>query len=216
MSEHRLNRVLSKPLTGILLKTPLTPNQVTLISLSCGLLAGFFFSRGTYLFSLAGAASYQLAVILDNCDGEIARAKNMRSVFGGWLDVATDFLTDLSLFLGIGFGMKQAGVPGPVVLFMVLCLSGALIHLALVVLEKIKGFGPAVFTAPTGGPTERKNVLLDIFDALREGEASWFVVFFTVIHQVSVLLWAGGIYMQLLWITAFLSNFRRLFQGARV
>ncbi len=213
MRDLRLNRFFSRPLTLLLLKTPLTPNQITLISLAFGVVAGVLFSKGTYGFSVAGALSYQLAVVLDNCDGEVARAKNKRSVIGGWLDVGADVLTDICLFLGIGLGMIKQGTNGPVRLFMILCVIGSLAHFFLVVLEKLKGFGPAVFEAPHPEHEERKSILLNIFDAFREGDTSWFVVFFAGVGQTSVLLWAGGIYMQLLWISATFVNFRWLFQS---
>ena len=211
MSAFRLNRVLSKPLTRVLLKTPLTPNQVTLASLGFGFLAGYFFSLGEYAPSLAAAGSYQVAVVLDNCDGEIARAKKLGSEFGGWLDIVCDILSDLALFTGIALGMDRQGTTGPVALFLTLCLSGAVVHFLLVVTEKLKGFGPAVFTAPHPEHEKRKNVVLDIFDALREGDASWFVVLFAVTGYTQALLWAGGIYMQALWISAAVVNFRWIF-----
>ena len=148
MSDFRLNRVFSRPLTQVLLKTPLTPNQITLTSLGLGLLAGYLFSLGLYTYSLAAAACYQLAVVLDNCDGEVARAKNMKSKLGGWLDIVADFFTDGALYLGVAFGIKRQGVEGPVAFFLALALSGVCMHFFLVVLEKIKGFGPAVFEAP--------------------------------------------------------------------
>ena len=211
MSEFRLNRFFSGPLTRLLLKTPLTPNQITLISLGFGVLAGVLFSRGVYGFSIAAAVSYQLAAVLDNCDGEVARAKNMRSVFGGWLDIVADILSDLSLFLGVSFGVLRQETGGPVFLFMGLCLSGALMHFFLVILEKLKGFGPAVFEAPHPEHKRRKSIFLKIFDALREGDSSWFVVFFALIGQVPMLLWAGGFYMQFIWVSALWINFRWTF-----
>ena len=55
-------------------------------------------------------------------------------------------------------------------------------------------------------PRATAGMLRAIFDALREGDASLLVVFFAVIDRVPVLLWAGGIYMQLLWISAFAVN----------
>lgn len=210
--EFRLNRLLSGPLTAVLLKTILTPNQITLISLGFGLFAGYLLSLGTYTMSLAGALSYQMAIVLDNCDGEVARAKNMRSVLGGWLDVIADVCTDAALFSGIAVGLLRQNVQAPVRLFWALCLSGALIHFTLVILEKLKGFGPAVHDAPHPEHEQRKKWWLTLFDALREGDASWFVLLFCAIGQTAFLLVAGGLYMQALWIAAVLINFRWLFR----
>ncbi len=211
MTEFRLNRVFSTPLTRVLLRTPLTPNHVTTLSLTFGVSAGCFFSLGAYGASLIGALLYQLAVVLDNCDGDIARAKNLGSVFGGWYDIFGDIVTDLFLFGGVALGAWRSSVAGPVPLFAVLCLSGAILHLSLVVLEKFRGFGPAVHAVPHPEHATRKNPLLNIFDCLREGDSSWFVVVFALLGKIDWLLWAGGIYMQALWISAFALNFRWIF-----
>ena len=213
MTEFRLNRVFSKPLTSLLLKAPITPNHVTTVSLCLGLGAGWLFSRATYGAALGGAFCYQLAVVLDNCDGEIARAKKMGSVFGGWYDIFADFVTDLSLFSGVALGALSSGMAGPVTLFTALCLSGALMHLSLVVIEKIRGFGPAVYGAAHPEHAARKNILLNIFDCLREGDSSWFVVLLALAGRTDLLLWIGGLYMQVLWISALAVNFRWIFKA---
>lgn len=213
MSNFRLNRVLSKPLTSMLMGTPLTPNQITTISLGLGLGAGYLFSRGEYGAAVAAAFLYQVAVVLDNCDGEIARAKNMKSRFGGWYDIAADLVTDLSLFGGVALGALGSGTEGPVILFAVLALSGALAHVLLVILEKIRGFGPAVFDAPHPEHASRKGPLLGLLDAIREGDSSWFVPILAVSGQAVWILWLGGIYMQLLWMASVTVNFRWLLGG---
>ena len=48
MTEFRLNRLLSRPLTRMLLRTPLTPNQVTTLTLVLGIFSGWLFSQGAY------------------------------------------------------------------------------------------------------------------------------------------------------------------------
>ncbi len=211
MSEFRLNRVLSKPLTTILLGTPLTPNQITTLSLCLGLGAGFLFSLGRYWPALAAATLYQMAAILDNCDGEVARAKNMKSRFGGWYDVVSDLITDLFLFGGVTLGALRSHAEGPVVLFGVLALSGVVIHGTLVIWEKIRGFGPAVFDAPHPEHNKRRSPLLGFFDAIREGDSSWCVLLFAMAGQMTLFLRLGGLYMQLLWIASVIVNYRWLF-----
>ena len=215
MTEFRLNRLFSRPLSGLLLKTPVTPNHITTVSLAAGLAAGWFFSQGSFRDGLWGAFLYQLAVILDNCDGEIARAKNLGSTFGAWYDIFADFVTDFSLFAGLALGALRAQAEGPVLLFAALCLTGGLMHLSLVVLEKLKGFGPAAYAAPHPEHSTRKNPFLTLFDSLREGDSSWFVVLFAATGHAVWLLWFGGVYMQVLWLAALVMNFRWLFLGKR-
>ncbi len=216
MKEFRLNRVFSTPLTAILLGTPMTPNRITTLSLCLGLGAGFLFSQGEYLTTLAGAVLYQIAAILDNCDGEVARAKNMKSSFGAWYDIASDAMTDLSLFGGVALGVLRKHPEEPVMLFSALALSGIALHTALVVLEKIRGFGPAMFGSPHPEHNKRRSRLLGFIDALREGDSSWFVLLFAIAGQMTLFLFLGGVYMQILWMTAFALNFRWLFVKGRV
>ncbi len=216
MSTFRINRVFSNRLTPFLLKTPVTPNQVTFLSLGCGLLAGYLFSKGEIMHAIMGALLYQLAMILDNCDGEVARAKNMRSEFGGWLDIFCDLLTDMALFIGVGLGAAHQGLSWPIPLLTVLCVVGGILHSILVVWEKIRGFGPAVFSAPHPDSNTRKSIFLDVFDAFREGDASWIIVGLAFFDQISILLWLGSIYMQILWISAFIVNFKWLISRTRV
>ncbi len=214
--DFQINRVLSNALSTFLLKTPLTPNQITFISLSFGILAGILFSKGDTLSSLFGAFSYQMACVLDNCDGEIARAKNLKSKFGSWLDIVVDLFTDFALFTGLTVGLLKQGVPGPILLFGILCVAGSFINFLVVTTEKIKGFGPAEFNKPHPEKSERNNIFFKIADALREGDSSWFVVLFAALGQTQYLLWFGGIYMQIIWISALALNFKWIFRANEI
>ena len=207
----KLNRFLSRPFTTLFLKTPITPNQVTGLSLGFGILSGFLFSKGNYHFSVLGALAFQIAVVLDNCDGEIARSKNLKSVFGGWFDVIADVMVDISLFSGITLGLLRAKVQGPLVPIGVLCVLGSLINFLVVTLQKIKGFGPAVYNQKHPAGTNRKNIIYQIIDALREGDSSWFVMLFVFFNQTIYLLWLASFYIQILWLSALFLNFKWIF-----
>src|SRR5207248_9872046 len=56
-----------------------------------------------------GAAIFQAISILDGCDGEIARAKNLESKFGDRLDNFCDFLASLIYVLALGWGLQRSG-----------------------------------------------------------------------------------------------------------
>lgn len=99
-----LNRHLAKQLSRLLLHTPVTPNQVTLGAMGCGFIAAAFLSRGSQSSVLMAAFFLQLSFILDNCDGEIARAKKLSSQFGMWLDYVADLLVDYAIWIGLALG----------------------------------------------------------------------------------------------------------------
>lgn len=214
MAGFQINRALSKPLTAFLLKTPLTPNQVTLLSLSFGIGAGVLLASGDSALFIPAAFAFVTAMVLDNCDGEIARTKNMRSVFGGWLDVVADVFTDLFFFAGLTIGLLKQGVGGPVLAAGFLCIAGGILNFTIVVVEKIKGFGPAVYNQHHPAGARRDSLISKIIEALREGDSSWLVVILIVLGQTEFLLYGAAVYMQALWISALVMNFKWIFGHA--
>lgn len=103
-----LNRYISLSLSRLLVKTPLTPNQVSLGILAVGLFGAWLASRGTYATMAAGAALFQLQSILDGCDGEMSRVTYRGSLTGEWLDTVGDDLTNYGFFAGAAWGLYRS------------------------------------------------------------------------------------------------------------
>lgn len=103
------NRKLSRPITRWLLRTPLSPNQVTAISFSIGVLGALCFLPGGYWWPLCGALLAQCAAVIDCCDGEVARAKFLQSRRGYWLDVVSDTVVHILLFVCMGIAIWRNG-----------------------------------------------------------------------------------------------------------
>jgi phosphatidylglycerophosphate synthase len=101
-------RSISLRLTSVMCRLRLTPNQVTTVNILIGLVAcGFAGPLGgtRQAFAIAGALMF-LQIVLDSCDGELARIRHLGSRFGMWLDNTSDDLID-NLFiamLGVGLG----------------------------------------------------------------------------------------------------------------
>jgi len=102
-----LNRPISSRITRLLVKFPIHPIAFTASIFVLPLVAGVFLLRGDYLSILMGAAVFQVFSILDGCDGEIARAKNLESKFGERLDSVCDFLGSLIYVLALGSGLHH-------------------------------------------------------------------------------------------------------------
>ncbi len=102
-----LVRHLSYRLTPILLKTPATPNQITTISLLLGLACAACFIQGGWITGIVGGLLLVASYTFDNCDGEVARIKNMSSEFGAKLDDMSDWMVDASFFVALGYGTAQ-------------------------------------------------------------------------------------------------------------
>jgi CDP-L-myo-inositol myo-inositolphosphotransferase len=100
-----LNRPISRVITRLLLKLPITPNAWTILTFALAPVAFVFLVRGDYTGFLAGAALFQLINILDGCDGEIARAKYLDSERGRRLDAFCDFVANLIFVLCLGIGL---------------------------------------------------------------------------------------------------------------
>jgi len=100
-----LNRPISRVITRILLRLPITPNAWTMLTFALAPVAFMFLVRGDYTGFLAGTALFQLINILDGCDGEIARAKYLDSERGRRLDAFCDFVANLIFVLCLGVGL---------------------------------------------------------------------------------------------------------------
>lgn len=96
-----LNRPLSRFLTRYLVRTAVTPNQISLLSWGLSCLAALLFAAGGYPALAGGGVIAQLASVIDGCDGEIARMKRMESEFGAWFDAVLDRYADAFLLFGL-------------------------------------------------------------------------------------------------------------------
>jgi phosphatidylglycerophosphate synthase len=103
-----LNRPISRRITRVLLKFPIHPNAWTISTFVLPLIASVCLIRGSYVSVVIGAAIFQVFSILDGCDGEIARAKNLESKFGERLDYFCDFAASLLYVLALGLGLHRS------------------------------------------------------------------------------------------------------------
>ena len=103
-----LNRPISRRITHFLLKFPIDPNAWTISIFVLPLIACVFLVRGDYISIVIGAAIFQAFSILDGCDGEIARAKNLESKFGERLDYFSDFVASVLYVLALGLGLHRS------------------------------------------------------------------------------------------------------------
>ncbi len=105
--DQKLARLLVQPLAA----TPITPNQVTTVSLLFGvggaILLGF---GGTAAYW--GAFLYMAAQFVDHMDGELARRTGRTSEFGHKYDHIAGGIFETGLFCGIGIGLGAEALNG--------------------------------------------------------------------------------------------------------
>ena len=87
----------------MLYSTPITPNQITVLSFFVGLLSMGFYVSGRSDSLVWGAIFLYGKVLLDNIDGNLARVRGTSSRLGRFLDSLTDFLVTVMIYIGISF-----------------------------------------------------------------------------------------------------------------
>ena len=107
-----LNRPLSVRISRYLVQHDVTPNQISLFSFLCSLLAAVLFALGGYFALLLGGVLAQFASIIDGCDGEVARLKYQSSDFGGWFDAVLDRYADAFLLFGLTWHLLAVEMNG--------------------------------------------------------------------------------------------------------
>lgn len=110
--EELLDLALYRPLGFLLAKgfsyTPLTPNQVTLLSLVTGLTSAWFIAQGTGIYFTWGGLLYAVSNSLDCADGQLARLKHNGTPFGRLVDGVVDWIVGVTAYVSLGIGLSAA------------------------------------------------------------------------------------------------------------
>ncbi|RMH38281.1 MAG: CDP-alcohol phosphatidyltransferase family protein [Nitrospirae bacterium] len=107
--DTHLNRKFSGILTRWFLQAGWSPNAITILSMLLGLVSAGCFAVGSYALGVLGALLLQLAVIIDCCDGEVARLTYSETKFGQELDIWADNVVHIAVFAGIAWGAYRYG-----------------------------------------------------------------------------------------------------------
>jgi phosphatidylglycerophosphate synthase len=105
-AEHWAGRLymrrLSPYVTRLLLATPLTANAVTALMIPAGLLAALALTFPGLAGAAAAVVLAQLQLLLDCCDGEVARWRRTFSPRGAYLDQIAHYSTEAALAAALG------------------------------------------------------------------------------------------------------------------
>ncbi len=93
-----LNRRVSGPVARLLARTAVTPNAVTLFTLTLAFATAGMIAAG---WNIIGGILIQAVSIIDGVDGELARIKKLSTRFGGVLDAVTDRYADAAMLGGM-------------------------------------------------------------------------------------------------------------------
>ncbi|AEB11477.1 CDP-alcohol phosphatidyltransferase family protein [Marinithermus hydrothermalis] len=99
-----LNHLIYRPLAHLVVlalwPTRVRPEALVLIHTGIGLLAAWLVARGP-AGDVPAALLLQLKTVLDNADGQLARAKGWTSELGRYLDTLGDFTVNVALFAAL-------------------------------------------------------------------------------------------------------------------
>ena len=126
-----LDRRLSQTLTKRLMRTSVTPNQITLGSAAVGIMGAFFLAQPSQVWQVLGSLLFLLSTIIDGCDGEIARLTFQESAFGAKLDLIMDNVVHLVLFPSIALGLYRREYETLYFVLGGLTLGGILVSIAV-------------------------------------------------------------------------------------
>ena len=151
--DSRLAHWLVSPLRG----TRVHPNFLTTLGLMSGLAAANLLATGRPASMNWGAAVFVLSAIFDHADGELARMTGKTSAFGHMYDRIADLIVKMSVFTGMGVGVRAAlGDLGP---FLGGAAGLAIIAIFMMRTELARRQGPSVLAQPAAGGFEIEDIL---------------------------------------------------------
>lgn len=126
-------RRFSPYLTRLLVRTAITPNQVTWMMIVVGIAAGAVLALPGLVPVIVAFVLIQKQILLDCSDGEVARWKGISSPVGIYLDRIGHWLTETALPIGLGIHVHRP-VLGLIAAVLQLLVKGetALVHVARV------------------------------------------------------------------------------------
>lgn len=106
--DRRIHRPTAAKIAAVLARTPVTPNQVTVLTLVPAALAAICFSRPGWARVLEGLTFFYLWAVLDHVDGALARLTGKTSAFGRRLDDTCDIIASNVMLIGLFCGLAAA------------------------------------------------------------------------------------------------------------
>ncbi len=184
--DRLFNRPVGRPLSKILIRTPITPNAISLASTVLGVGAGFLFAFGSPEWTVVAAILFQVSAIVDCIDGDVARAVFKESALGKWLDLAGDQVVHAAVFAGIAVGLWKSGIGRHVGWLGAVAIAGAALSFVMVVRSTRK-------TPPPAGRIQR------LIDFTANRDFSVLVLAFAVADVLHWFLWMAAIGSHLFW-----------------
>ena len=216
---HRfpLIRHLSWRVSSVLIRLPVTANQITVTAMVLGAVAAWCFSRADVAGNVAGGLVFFLSELLLHCDGEVARAKRIVSEFGDKLSEYSGVVIHSLLLLALGHNAHQTfGDPFWLWLSYVAVLGAVINHvLNLVRQDHRSEFSDAEDLAHTirpedvAGGASLKEKLVYFFRELVDADFCFLMLALGLLGVPWLLLPPAAIGAHVFWMAGLVENARR-------
>ncbi len=103
---------LARQCVKVIASTSITPNQITLLTLTLAVAGAGLLATGDATHANWGAGIFVLARFMDHFDGELARLTGNTSRLGYYLDYTAGALSYCALFIGAGIGLRHGWLGG--------------------------------------------------------------------------------------------------------
>jgi phosphatidylglycerophosphate synthase len=193
-------RRFSVPLSRVLVRRGVTPNQVTLMGLLLAIAAAIAVSLDVYIVTLAGALLYYGSMILDCSDGEVARLSFRDSRFGAWFETVVDYVTYFLLLGGLVLASQRHGRPRLDVEAAIVALIASLVVVAVAgyLRLRVAGDDPGQFDDASAAVLRRSTKFHRFArwgrQWIKRSTIAHLIVAFAIVNQLWMLiyLWAFG------------------------
>jgi phosphatidylglycerophosphate synthase len=187
-------RRVSPYVTRVLLRTPLSANAVTWLMIAVGVAAAALLAIDQTWTAIAAVVLIQGQILLDCCDGEIARWRETYSPLGIYLDRLGHYSTETLFPIALGIRCDKVTL-GLVAALLVLTVR---VESALVAVARLEsGLGKGEDTAEAAAPTvaplavlKRSVALFPLFRMFVAVEASIVALVFVLLDEVDALVTA--------------------------
>jgi phosphatidylglycerophosphate synthase len=172
-----ISRPLSRILTRRLMRTAITPNQLTLGSALLGLSGAYLLAQPDYRWQVVGSLLFLLSTIVDGCDGEIARLTFQESALGAKLDIVMDNVVHLFLFPSIALGLYRQQSDPLYLLLGVVVLAGILLSMVVYMPSRLY-------------PRQNQSAWTRFHDSLASRDFAYLLPILTLCQRLDWFLWA--------------------------
>ncbi|MCK4296256.1 MAG: CDP-alcohol phosphatidyltransferase family protein [Candidatus Marinimicrobia bacterium] len=119
----------------LIYRFPVTPNQVSFLSMLTGIISGIFYTKGNVASFVYAGLLYGFAHVLDCCDGMVARFKKSGTHTGRIIDGLADYVNSTAVFIGLGIGLSKSGLEFPVSPWLLVIFSAMFTALHCIIVD---------------------------------------------------------------------------------